>query len=68
MKKVVFWIQIVVLMVMFFATVLLGFEVYGHMNPDPIMIEAIIIGICLAVNIICAFYRLYAEKSNRGTR
>lgn len=62
MKKIVFWIQIVVLMVQIFAVVLLGFEVYGHMNPDNIMIEAIIIGICLAINLICALYKLYTDK------
>lgn len=62
MKKAVFWVQIVVLVITAFAVALLGFEVYGHMNPDNIMIEAIVIGICLAVNIICTFYRLYTKK------
>jgi hypothetical protein len=62
LKKDVFWIQIIVLTVEFFAVVLLGFEVYGHMNPDKITIEAITIGLCLAVNLICTFYKLYTEK------
>ena len=45
MRKIAFWIQIVVLMVQFFTVVILGFEIYRHMNPDNIMTEAIIIGI-----------------------
>ena len=65
MKKVVFWIQIIVLIVEFFAVVLLGFEVYGHMNPDKITIEAITIGVCLAVNLICTFYKAVYRKSIR---
>lgn len=62
MKKVICLVQMIVLMIAVFAVALLGFEIYGHMNPDNIMIEAIIIGICLVVNMICAFYKLYTEK------
>lgn len=65
MKKAIFWVQIVVVMIQVFSVVLLGFEIYGHMNPDNIMIEALIIGICLIVNMICAFYKLYTEKKKR---
>ena len=49
-------------MIQFFAVVLLGFEIYEHMNPDNIIIEAIIIGICLVINLICTFYKLYTDK------
>lgn len=62
MKKAVFWIQILVLIVEFFVVVLLGFEIYGHMNPNNMMIEAIMLGICLGINIICVFYKLYIDK------
>ena len=62
MKKIIFWTNIVVLMIQFFAVVLLGFEIYEHMNPDNIIIEAIIIGICLVINLICTFYKLYTDK------
>ena len=55
MKKAVFGIQILVLIIALFVVVLLGFEIYGHRNPDNMIIEAIILGICLVVNIICAF-------------
>ena len=62
MKKAIFGAQIVVLMIQFFCVILLGFEIYGHMNPDNMTIEAIILGICLIVNVICAFYKLCTEK------
>jgi divalent metal cation (Fe/Co/Zn/Cd) transporter len=62
MKKAVFGIQILVLIIALFVVVLLGFEIYGHRNPDNMIIEAIILGICLVVNIICAFYKLYIDK------
>ncbi|MDE7017721.1 MAG: hypothetical protein K2P65_09130 [Lachnospiraceae bacterium] len=62
MKKAVFWIQILVLIVEFFVVALLGFEVHGHMDPDNMIIEAIILGICLGINIICVFYKLYIDK------
>ncbi len=62
MKKAVFWIQILVLVIEFFVVVLLGFEIHGHMDPDNMMIEAIMLGICLGINIICAFYKLYTDK------
>lgn len=62
MKKAVFWIQILVLIVGLFVGVLLGFEVHGHMDPDNMMIEAIMLGICLIINIICAFYKLYRKQ------
>lgn len=62
MNKAVLGIQIVVLIAEFFAVILLGFEIYGHMNPDSIMIEAVIIGICLVINFICVFYKLYTER------
>lgn len=62
MKKAVFWIQILVLIVGLFVGVLLGFEVHGHMDPDNMMIEAIMLGICLVINIICAFYKLYRKQ------
>lgn len=52
MKKAVLWIQILVLIVEFFVVVLLGFEVHGHMNPDNMIIEAVMLGICLTINII----------------
>ena len=45
-----------------FVVVLLGFEIHGHMDPDNMMIEAIMLGICLGINIICAFYKLYIDK------
>ena len=61
-KKAIFWVQIVVLMIQFFCVVLLGLEIYGHMNPDNITIEAVILGIGLIINMVCAFYKLYAEK------
>lgn len=62
MKKAIFWVPIAVLMIQFFCVALLGFEIYGHMNPNNIMIEAIILGICLVANMIYAFYKLYTEK------
>ena len=62
MKKAIRWIQILVIIVQLFVVVLLGFEVYGKMNPDNMIIEAIIIGICLAANIICAFLRYAYDK------
>lgn len=63
MKKAVFWIQILVLIVELFTVFLLGFEIHGHMNPDNIMIEAIVIGICIAINIVCSFYKLHIDSS-----
>lgn len=62
MKRGIVFVQIAVLIIEMLAVVLLGLEVYGHMNPDNIMLEAIIIGICLLVNLICVFYKLYTEK------
>ncbi len=62
MKKAIFWIQILILIIEFFVVVLLGFEIQGHMDPDNMMIEAIVLGICLGINIICAFYKLYIDK------
>ncbi len=61
MKKAVSWIQILVLIMEFFVVVLLGFEVHGHMNLDHMMIKATILEICLVINIICAFYKLYID-------
>ena len=62
MKKTVLWIQILVLIVEIFVVVLLGFEIHGQMNPDNMIIEAILLEICLFINIICAFYKLYLDK------
>ncbi len=62
MKKTVLWIQILVLIVEIFVVVLLGFEIHGQMNPDNMIIEAILLEICLVINIICAFYKLYLDK------
>ena len=45
-----------------FCVVLLGLEIYGHMNPDNITIEAVILGIGLIINMVCEFYKLYTEK------
>jgi membrane protein YdbS with pleckstrin-like domain len=63
MKRVMFWLQIIVLIIEVFAVTLLGFEVYGHMNPDHIIAEAIVIGGCLVVNLVCVLYRLYKTRS-----
>ena len=65
MKKAVLWIQILVLIVEFFVVVLLGFEVHGHMNPDNMIIDAVMLGICLTINIICTFYKLYIDRKQR---
>ncbi|MDE7476727.1 MAG: hypothetical protein K2M91_02065 [Lachnospiraceae bacterium] len=66
MSKTSVWVvQIVAVIFMFFSTVSLAFEVNGHMNPDNIMIEAVIIGICLFINILCALGRLYIEYTER---
>lgn len=68
MKKAVFWIQILVLTVEFIVVVLLGFEVHGRMDPDNMTIEAIILGACLIINIICAFYKLYTDKKQQSAQ
>lgn len=62
MKKAAFWIQIAALIAELMATVLLVTEVYGKMNPDKIIAEAVIIGACMAVIIACAAYRTVAGK------
>lgn len=62
MKKTVFWIQMAALAVELIVTVLLAEEVYGRMNPDRIIAEAVIIGICMAVAIVCAACRTAAGK------
>ncbi|MCI8601415.1 MAG: hypothetical protein HFE45_07460 [Oscillospiraceae bacterium] len=62
MKKAIFWIQILVIIVELFAVILLGLEIYGQMNPDKMIIEAIVIGVCLAINIVCAFCKLHTDK------
>lgn len=62
MKKLVFWIQTIVLMIQAISVILLGFEVHGKMNTDNIIIEAYIIGICLLANVACTFYKLCIEK------
>ena len=62
MKKAVLWVQIAVLIIQVVCVVLLVFEIYGHMNTNNIITEAVILGICLIVNIVCAVYRLCIEK------
>ena len=62
MKKAVIWIQILVLIVEIFVVVLLGFEIHGQMTPDNMIIEAVLLAICLVINIICAFCKLCMDK------
>lgn len=42
--------------------IVLGFEIHTRMNPDYIIVEAYIIGICLVVNMVCAIYRFFSSK------
>lgn len=62
MKKLLSVVKIVVFIVPIFLVILLGLEIYGDMNPDRIILEARLIGVCLIFELIYVFYKLYAEK------
>jgi hypothetical protein len=64
MKKAAFVISIIALIIQVFTCIALGIEIFvvSAPNPDTMITEAIIMGICLVIEIICVFYRLYANK------
>ncbi len=64
MKKI-HLLNIIFLIAALIATVPLTIEVFGDMNPDVIRISAIIIGIGLAGNLICAIIRAVAESKKQ---
>lgn len=61
MKRVMLLIQYIVIAVALLAVIVLGFEIHTRMNPDYIIVEAYIIGICLVVNMVCAIYRFSSK-------
>lgn len=64
MKRIMFWLAVVAVIIQACACIAMGFEIFiaTHLNPDAIIIEAYIMGICLIVEIACALYRLYSSK------
>ncbi len=64
MKKI-HLLNITFLIAALIATFPLTIEVFGDMNPDVIKISAIIIGIGLAGNLICAIIRAIAESKKQ---
>lgn len=61
MKKI-YLLNIIFLIFALIATVPLTIEVFGDMNPNVIRISAIIIGIGLIGNLICAVIRAIVES------
>lgn len=64
MKKI-HLLNIVFLIAALIAIIPLTIEVFGDMNPAVIRISAIVIGIGLAGNLICAIVRAIAESKKQ---
>lgn len=64
MKKI-YWLNITFLIIAVVAVIPLTIEVFGDMNPKIISTSAIIIGIGLAGNLICAVIRAIAESKKK---
>ena len=54
-------VSIVLLVVALIAMIPLTLEVFGHMDPDTIMISAIIVGIGLLGSCVCTIIRVLRE-------
>ncbi|MCM1055192.1 MAG: hypothetical protein NC394_06690 [Bacteroides sp.] len=63
-KRIMFWLGIVVSIIQVCACIAMGFEIFiaTHMNPDAIIIEGYIMGVCLIIEIVCGLYRAYSSK------
>lgn len=64
MKKIRL-LNIIFMIAALIATIPLTIEVFGDMNPDIIMISAIIIGIGLAGNLVCVVARAIMESKKQ---
>jgi uncharacterized membrane protein len=64
MKRIMYWLAVVAVIIQACACIAMGFEIFvaTHLNPDVIKIEAYLIGVCLIVEIICNFYRVHSSK------
>lgn len=64
MKRITFWLAVAAVIIQACACIAMGFEIFTatHLNPDTVIIEAYIMGVCLIVEIACALYRIYAGR------
>ena len=58
-------VSIVFLVVALIAFIPLTLEVFGHMDPDTMMISAIIVGIGLLGSCVCTFARAMQEMKKQ---
>lgn len=64
MKKV--WIaQIVCLLVLVIGAVLLGSEIFGHMDPDRVILFAVITGVGLLGSCACTLWRVHGQLAGK---
>jgi len=64
MKKV--WIaQIVFLLVLVIGVLLLALEIFGHMDPNRVILLAVITGVGLLGNCACALWRVHGRLVGR---
>lgn len=64
MKKL--WIaQIALLLVLVMGILLLGLEIFGHMNPDRVILFAVITGVGLLGSCACALWRVHARWAGK---
>ncbi len=64
MKKI--WItQIAFLLVLVFGALLLGLEIFGHMDPDRVILFAVITGTGLLGNCACTFWRVHGRLAGK---
>ena len=64
MKRIMFWLSIIAVIIQIFSCISMGIEIFitPGFNSDAIIIEAYIMGVCLIVEIVCTLYRIYSSK------
>ncbi len=64
MKRIMYWLSVVAVIIQACACIAMGFEIFvaTHLNPDIIIIEAYLMGVCLFVEIVCILYRVHSSK------
>ena len=64
MKRIMYWLAVVATIIQACACIAMEFEIFvaTHLNPDAVIIEAYLMGVCLIVEIVCILYRVHSSK------